>query len=164
MTGGRVVSLQLKRRRHQRMSPVDAVRVTSDGLEGDVHGGSGTGKRVVLVAGLSDLRHLGLNPGDLREQVTVDLPSLMSLRPGERLRIGETVLEITGPCEPCTHIGSLLGADDVEEFRESLRGRRGMLCRVVADGTVRAGDSVEVLPLTRAASRLLPPATGGSAP
>lgn len=152
MTGGRVVSLQLKRRRHLPMSPVDAVRVTSDGLEDNVHTG-GTGKRAVLMASIFDLRHLGLEPGDLREQMTVDLPSLMSLRPGERLRIGETVLESTGPCEPCTHIGSLLGADDVEKFRESLRGRRGMLCRVVADGTVRVGDSVEVLPVTRAASR-----------
>ncbi len=53
---------------------------------------------------------------------------------------------MSGPCEPCTHIGEMLGLADREAFRESLVGRRGALCTVVAvDGPARVGDAVEVV-------------------
>jgi MOSC domain-containing protein YiiM len=95
-----------------------------------------------------DLRDLGLSPGDLREQITIDLPGLMELPAGARLRVGRAVLEITKPCEPCTHIGEHVGVGDVEAFRDHLRGRRGMLARfleVDAASVIRMGDPVEVL-------------------
>jgi MOSC domain-containing protein YiiM len=71
----------------------------------------------------------------------------MKLAPGTRLRIGPALLEITKECIGCTHIGEHIGVDDVEAFRQSLEGRRGMLARVVeADGDpIRVGDEVEVL-------------------
>jgi MOSC domain-containing protein YiiM len=95
-----------------------------------------------------DLRDMGLSPGDLREQITIDLPGLMELAAGARLRVGPAVLEVTKPCEPCTHIGEHVGVDDVEAFRDHLRGRRGMLARfleVDAGAVIRVGDTVEVL-------------------
>jgi MOSC domain-containing protein YiiM len=97
---GRVVSLQTKREHFPALESVDSFRATSLGLEGDKHAGREAGKRQVLLAEAGDLLHLDLKPGDLREQVTVDLPGLMSLAAGTRLRIGEAVLEVTGPCAP----------------------------------------------------------------
>ena len=62
------------------------------------------------------------------------------------LRIGGVTLRVNGPCEPCTHIGELLGVPDREAFRVSLLGRRGALCTVSAvTGAIRVGDPVEVL-------------------
>jgi MOSC domain-containing protein YiiM len=59
---------------------------------------------------------------------------------GQRLRIGEALLEVTIPCAPCKRM------DDIRPgLQEELRGRRGMLCRVVECGAIRVGDSVELL-------------------
>jgi MOSC domain-containing protein YiiM len=140
---GRVVSLQVKRRHWEPLEPVDAVRATPLGLEGDHHAGREDGKRQVLMVEAGDLRGLGLSPGDLREQVTVDLPGLMVMTEGTRLRVGEAILELTGVCEPCTHIGEHVGVEDHEGFRQTLEGRRGMLARVVREGAIRLEDPVE---------------------
>jgi MOSC domain-containing protein YiiM len=143
MSSGRVVSLQMKRHHWAALEPVDAVEATSLGLAGDRHAGREDGKRQVLLVEAGDLEDLGLRPGDLREQVTLDLPGLMSLRPGARLRMGDAVLELTGVCEPCTHIGEHAGVADVEGFRQRLVGRRGMLAKVAEPGAIRVGDPVE---------------------
>ena len=141
---GRVVSLQTKRDHFAPLEPVERFRATGLGLEGDKHAGREAGKRQVLLAEAADLRHLELKPGDLREQVTVDLPGLMSLAGGTRLRVGEAVLEVTGVCEPCTHIGEHVGAEDPESLRQRLVGRRGMLARVVGEGDIRLGDPIRI--------------------
>ncbi|MGH2675454.1 MAG: MOSC domain-containing protein [Actinomycetota bacterium] len=141
---GRVVSLQRKRQHMAPLEPLDGVVATAVGLEGDRHAGREEGKRQVLLVEAGDLRDLGLEPGDLREQVTVDLPGLMALAEGTRLRIGGATLELTGVCEPCTHIGEHVGVEDRETFRQRLVGRRGMLARVLHAGPIRRDDPVEV--------------------
>jgi MOSC domain-containing protein YiiM len=140
MSSGRVISLQLKREHWEPLERVDAVEATAVGLRGDRHAGREGGKRQVLLTDEADLRDVDLKPGDLREQVTLDLPGLMSLPPGTRLRVGDAVLELTGPCEPCTHIGEHVGVEDREAFQRDLRGRRGMLARVAGPGTIAVGD------------------------
>jgi hypothetical protein len=145
-TMGTVVSLQVVPGNHAPPTFVDEVRAIPDqGLEGDWH--RGRGPRSVLLMDVGDVEDLGLEPGDLREQITVELPGLMKLEPGTRLRVGPAVLEITKECVGCTHIGEHVGVDDVEAFRISLEGRRGMLAQVVeADGDpIRVGDPVEVM-------------------
>jgi MOSC domain-containing protein YiiM len=141
---GRVVSLQTKREHIAPLEPVEAFRATALGLDGDKHAGREEGKRQILLAEAGDLRDLGLQPGELREQVTLDLPGLMSLDAGTRLRVGDAVLELTGVCEPCTHIGEHLGAEDPEALRQTLVGRRGMLARVIGEGAIRRDDPVEL--------------------
>lgn len=119
------------------------------GLERDLHGKTQEdGKRQVLLMDTESLEAIGLSPGDLRDQVTLDLPGLQGLPAGTRLRVGEAELELTGPCEPCHHIGELLGKEEREGFRRLLEGRRGVMARVVAvtgSGRIRVGDRAEVL-------------------
>jgi MOSC domain-containing protein YiiM len=150
-TAGVVLSVQLLGRHGERPRPVAAARALPDrGLEGDLHGqGRAGGRRQILLIDRASLEALGLRPGDLREQITVDFPPLEALAPGTRLQVGEAVLELTGPCEPCTHIGALNGVADREAFRDALRGRRGQLARVVrtdGSGVIRVGDRVAVWP------------------
>jgi MOSC domain-containing protein YiiM len=134
----------MKREHTAPLEPLDSVQATSVGLEGDRHAGREDGKRQVLLVEAGDLRDLGLSPGDLREQMTVDLPGLMALGEGTRLLVGEALLELTGVCDPCTHIGEHVGVEDRETFRRTLVGRRGMLARVVREGAIRRDDPVEV--------------------
>lgn len=145
---GSVVGLQLLARHGEAPRRVSQVRaLVGRGLEGDLHGKTrATGsRRQVLILDSGVPRAFGLQPGDLREQITVDFPGLDGLPAGSRLRIGPVTFELAGGCDPCTHIGGLVGAADPGAFERQLEGRRGQLARVVAadgDGMLRLGDPV----------------------
>jgi MOSC domain-containing protein YiiM len=143
----RVVSLQLHTTHGAVPTPVrDVTANVGAGLEGDSHGGRP--RRAVLVIDRSTHDALGLGPGDLREQITIEgLPGVTGLAEGTELRIGGVTLRVNGEAEPCTHIGEMLGVDDALAFQASLAGRRGAICTVIAvDGPARIGDAVLVLP------------------
>jgi MOSC domain-containing protein YiiM len=145
MTGS-VAALHIRAEKHGTPTPVaDVVGRVGGGLEGDVH--AHRSSRAVLVVDRTTLDALRLAPGDLREEITIQgLPDVTNLPVDSELRIGGVTLRVNGPCEPCTHIGELLGVPDREAFRESLLGRRGALCTVSAvSGPIRVGDPVEVL-------------------
>ena len=143
----RVVGLHLHERHGVHPRPVKEVtgRV-GGGIEGDSHARSV--KRAVVIVDRSTHDALGLQLGDLREQITLEgLPGVSSLDPDTELRIGGLTLRVTGDAAPCLHIGELCGSDDVVAFQASLVGRRGATCTVVAvDGPARVGDAVEVIP------------------
>ena len=145
VVSAKVISLQIRTVKHGAPTPVDVVvgRV-GGGLEGDMH--AHRTSRAVLVIDRATLDALGLAPGDLREEITIEgLPDVTNLPVDAELRIGGLTLRVNGPCEPCTHIGELLGVPDREAFRQSLISRRGALCTVSAVfGPVRVGDVVEV--------------------
>jgi MOSC domain-containing protein YiiM len=141
----RVVSLQLHEGHGRPMRPVSQADArVGGGIEGDSH--AARTKRAVTVVDRSTHDAVGVQPGDLREQITVEgLPALGSLPPGTVLRIGAITLRVNGPCDPCAHIGEMNGADPVE-FQASLEGRRGLVCTVVsAEGPVRVGDPVSAM-------------------
>ena len=142
----RIVALHLHERRCVPPRPVGAVvGLVGGGILGDSH--AEKSRRAVLVIDRSTLDSLGLEPGDLREQVTVEgLPAVTDLPTGARIRLGGITLQVNASCEPCTHIGAMLAVDDREAFRLLLQGRRGALCTVTAaEGVARVGDPVEVV-------------------
>lgn len=143
---GRVISLQVRTEKHGAPSAVaEVMGSVGGGLEGDVH--ARRSSRAVLVVDRATLDALQLRPGDLREEITIEgVPDVTNLPVDSELRIGGVTLRVNGPCEPCTHIGELLGVPDREEFRQSLLGRRGAVCTVAAvSAPIRVGDPVEVL-------------------
>ena len=131
------------------LTPVSVAKALLDlGLEGDSHSLRGPGRRrQVLLLDAATLERFALRPGDLREQITIaGLPEITMTPPGTRLRIGAATFEAAGDCEPCLHIGDLLGVEEPELFRLALQKQRGLLCRVVevrGEGWVRVGDPVE---------------------
>lgn len=148
-SAGKVISLHLQTEHRDRPAPVTQVKALVDmGLEGDVHGKKKAGdRRQVLIVDRTVLQMLQLQPGDLREQITVDFPPLETLPAGTLLRIGQATCQLIGPCEPCTHIGKTLAVPDPVAFQQTLAGRRGQLAKVVAvegDGLIRVGDGVVV--------------------
>jgi len=143
---GRVISLQIRTEKHGEPARVsEAVGFVGGGIEGDIH--AHRTSRAVLVVDRATLDALDLRPGDLREEITTDgLPDVTNLPVDTELRIGAATLRVNGPCEPCTHIGELLGVPDPEALRQSLLGRRGALCTVVTvTAPIHVGDPVEVL-------------------
>lgn len=108
------------------------------GLEGCAHARRGS-KRQVLLMDSETLEEMALLPGQVRENVVTQGLNLRALEKGQRLRLGEALLELTVPCSPCSLIESLRPG-----LEEKLRGKRGMLFRVIEGGLIRPGDSIEV--------------------
>jgi len=109
------------------------------GFEGCAHA-QPTGKRQVLLVDRETLDALDLSPGMIRENITTEGLNVNGLQEGESLRIGEALLEVTMACTPCSQMDDLRPG-----LRKEIRGRRGMLCRVLRGGTIRQGDGIEKL-------------------
>ncbi|MEO0325491.1 MAG: MOSC domain-containing protein [Myxococcota bacterium] len=118
------------------------------GLVGDRYRGrrGGAGKRQVsllqaehlpLIAGWAGA---DLVPETLRRNLVVRGINLLGLK-SHRFRIGDVVLEGTGPCAPCGKMETSLGAGGFA----AMRGHGGIVARVVEGGTLRAGDAVKSL-------------------
>ena len=69
-------------------------------------------------------------------------------RKGLVLRIGEVLLEVSEPCDPCTEVYVLpyVGKEKGPAFVRTLTGRRGWFARVLSSGEVVPGAVVEVTP------------------
>jgi MOSC domain-containing protein YiiM len=114
------------------------------GLKDCIHGRSGSARQVLLMD-LETLEEFGIAPGRVRENITTRGIALVTLPLGQRLRAGEVLLEVTKPCEPCHQM------DEIRQgLQEAIRGRRGLLCRVVESGRIRRGDRVEIEEKARA--------------
>lgn len=67
-----------------------------------------------------------------------------SVNVGDRFRVGAAELQVTQPRMPCYKLGVRFGrADMVKRFMRS--GRTGFYLRVLREGEVGAGDSVELI-------------------
>ena len=108
------------------------------GMEGCAH--ANPPRREVLFASLDHLDSVGVQPGDIRENLTVAGADVQQWPIGQRVRVGEAVFEITMVCDPCQRM------DDLRQgLRAELDNKRGMLARIVESGDVAVGDAVELL-------------------
>lgn len=145
---GHVEFIGVRPARDAEVQAVDAVQaVAGRGLVGDRYSG-GSGKRGVtliqaehlpVIATLAGLE--SLDPGTLRRNLVVRGLPLMALK-GRRFRIGDVVLEGTGPCDPCSKMEAALG----EGGYNAMRGHGGLCARIVEGGVIRLGDPVCALP------------------
>ena len=113
--------------------------IAGEGLEGCAH--ANPPKREVLFVSADHLESVGVEPGDVRENLTVEGADVQQWPVGQRVRVGdEAVFEITMVCDPCARMDALR-----EGLRAEIDGKRGMLARIVESGEVAVGDPVELL-------------------
>jgi MOSC domain-containing protein YiiM len=120
----------------QSVSTIEAV--AGEGLKGDQ--AYGRRSRQVLLVDLDKLEALNLEPGDLRENITVTGLSVDTLPIGSRLKSGRVELEIVDVCTPCSKLEKIRPG-----LMRSAENIRGMLAVVTGSGTLRKGDSISML-------------------
>lgn len=112
--------------------------VEGHGLEGCAH--AQPPRREVLLASKEHLDAVGVEPGAIRENVTVEGVDVQHWVVGEQIRVGRVLLEITMVCDPCHRMDDLRPG-----LRTEIEGRRGMLAHVLEGGEIALGDSVETI-------------------
>ena len=116
--------------------------VEFQGIEGDVKGGTGKRQLNIMAAEtLAELRAEGFktDPGEMGEQIVVSGIDPSTVAVGMRFRIGSAVVEVTLPRTGCARFERIQGKP-----KDSVRGRLGVMARVVTGGEVAVGDAVEV--------------------
>lgn len=90
-----------------------------------------------ISAASAQLGLLTIDPALLRRNLVVEGVDFTAAR-GQRLRMGEVLLAITGPCDPCARMEEALG----EGGFEALRDRGGLTATVLEGGILRIGIEV----------------------
>lgn len=133
---------------------LEPVRVTALGLQGDAivdtanHGGVDQAVYVYTApdyAWWSAALGREVSPGTFGENLTMSDLESADLCIGDRLQVGEVLLEVTSPRVPCVTIAARMGDPQfVKKFRRA--ERPGPYCRVIMPGSVQAGDPVTLIP------------------
>ena len=137
---GRIDWIGLRPARRAEMEAVDGCALALDGLKGDR---SRAGKRAVTLIQAEHLPVIAalvgaeVTPKLLRRNLVVSGLNLGALR-GKQVRISDTVIEITGPCAPCSRMEEALGPGGYN----AMRGHGGWCAMVLEAGLIACGDGV----------------------
>ena len=111
------------------------------GLEGDAH--AGFMHRQVSLISMEDIRTMmeklpNLVPGSFAENLTTEGFDLGQLKIGDRLKIGETLLEVSQIGKEChSH------CEVFKQSGECIMPKKGIFTKVIKGGTVKVGDTIE---------------------
>jgi MOSC domain-containing protein YiiM len=112
--------------------------IAGQGLEGCAH--ANPPRREVLFVSKEHLDSVEVEPGAIRENITVQGDDVEKWPIGQRVRAGAAEFEITMVCDPCHRMDELR-----DGLRAQLQGKRGMLARVVESGEVAIGDELKLV-------------------
>ncbi len=120
-----------------------AIQVDENGIIGDKFYAKDSNRAILITALQSyELTHennIEIPTGSLGENLLIDI-NPYHLTPGETLRIGDTVLEITQNCTLCKGLSSLN-----PKLPKLLKNDRGIFAKVISGpAIIKVGESVKV--------------------
>ena len=140
---GEVVSIHVVHSPHGTAEALERAWVhTNYGLEGDWRSRKDQRGQLTLIEAeaLADVaRRLGhsIPSGASRRQVVVRGLALHDML-GRHLRLGPVLVYVDAPCDPCSHMETMVGPG----AQAAMQGRGGVRCRVLQGGELRVGEPV----------------------
>ena len=141
----KVVSVNISARKGEQKHPVSEIQLKlRHGIVGDAHAGDWH-RQISLLAeeSIDTMRPrspIALDPGVFAENINTVGIDLKHLPVGTRLRIGETEVEVTQIGKECHNDCAIK-----KTVGKCVMPTEGIFAIVVKEGTVRAGDEIEVL-------------------
>ncbi len=131
--------------------PVQRAWLDVEGLEGDGHRAPGHGGplRAVSLWSLERIKALRAEghpvfPGAAGENLTISGLEWAELEPGQRLRLGAAVVELTRYVVPCKNVAYAFTDGDFPRIHQDAHpGWARLYARVLVPGMVAVGDPVE---------------------
>ena len=125
--------------------PVEqALLLENQGIEGDAHCGADPIRQVSLLANESvdKMRAMGLelSEGAFAENITTEGIELKTLPIGTRLRIGETIQEVSKIGKECHH-----GCAIKQQTGSCVMPTEGIFTVVIQGGILRPGDEIHLI-------------------
>ena len=139
-----VVSVNISEKKGTVKREVPEIRLKlRHGILGDAHAGDWH-RQISLLAeeSVDKMRSLlpGLEPGAFAENINTRGLDLKSLPVGTRLRLGETVVEVTQIGKECHN-----DCEIKKRTGKCVMPTEGIFAVVVREGTVRKGDEIDIL-------------------
>jgi MOSC domain-containing protein YiiM len=142
----KVISVNISREKGTIKTPAQEIMINERGVEGDAHAGDWH-RQVSLLSKESILKwskQAGrkVNWGEFAENITTEGITLYNTKPGDRLTIGETKLEITQIGKKCHGKGCAI----FKEVGNCVMPTEGIFAKVISGGKVSAGDAMAYFP------------------
>ena len=141
----KVLAINISERKGVIKIPVESAEFKVDhGIVGDAH--AGDWHRQVSLLGQESIDKMtargvaDLTAGKFAENLTTEGIVLHELPVGTRLKIGETVQEVTQIGKECHH-----GCAIKAQVGDCIMPREGIFTKVIVPGTVYVGDEIEVM-------------------
>ncbi|HLR20537.1 MAG TPA: cyclic pyranopterin monophosphate synthase MoaC [Tissierellaceae bacterium] len=142
---GKVISVNISDQKGVIKEPVkEGIFIEKFGLENDAHGGDW--HRQVSILAIESFNKMenegieGLVPGVFAENITTEGIELFSLPVGTRLKIGETIQELTQIGKKC-HTGCAIS----QKVGKCVMPKEGIFTKIIKGGLVKKGDLIEVI-------------------
>lgn len=144
-----IVSVNISKEKGTVKQPVPSITFTSNGITEDAHAGSWH-RQVSLLAQESIDKFAAMEsdrnfaPGEFAENITTKGIDLTKVNLLDRFRIGDAELEVTQIGKKCQGDGCAI----FKEVGKCVMPKEGIFCRVMQDGTAKAGDVMEYISST----------------
>ena len=138
---GKIVSVNISEQKGEKKRNIGSCFLLKGrGLEGDAH--AGFMHRQVSLISIEDIRTMmdklpDLIPGSFAENLTTEGFDLSVLKIGDRLRVGETVLEVSQIGKECH-----TKCEVFKKTGDCIMPQKGIFTRVIRGGRVKTGDTV----------------------
>ena len=137
----KIVAVCISENKGERKKPVDSVELRREhGIVGDAHAGDWH-RQVSLLASesIAKMQRLGLDVtnGDFAENLTTEGIDLVALPIGARLKIGESLLEVTQIGKECHTRCAIF-----HQAGYCVMPKEGIFAKVIEEGTIKPGDGI----------------------
>ncbi|HSH50160.1 MAG TPA: MOSC domain-containing protein [Bacteroidales bacterium] len=142
----KVVSVNISEQKGVIKKPVEMIQLNEKGVVNDAHAGDWH-RQVSLLAKESIKKFeevLGreLEYGEFAENITTEGVTLHEMKPGDKILVGETELEVTQIGKKCHGDGCAI----FSQVGKCVMPKEGIFAKVLKTGEVKPGDSIKYIP------------------